>query len=557
MADDRLEQLAERYWEQQLAASPLRATLLGDHRYDDQLDSLDRDTLRAQRDADAAIADQAAALDLDDAGDQLTRDLLVHEARRQVDAHDTDLLAAPVDPYLGIHTGLLQAAMQTTATAPEHAEMLLDRYAATPRLFTEAEALTRERLAAGRSPAATSVQRVVDQLTAHLASDLDADPFLATAPPEGTAADWGRRMRALVADVVRPAYANHLAFVRDVVLPASRDDDHAGLAHVPRGTEDYATLGRVYTSLDLDPAEVHRIGRDHVEGPLAAEWAAIGAQALGISDLAELFDRLRTDTRLYYRDGDEMVAHAEEVVARAWTAVDGWFDAGPDAPCRVQAVPPSLAPSMPPAYYQVPAEDGSRPGTYFVNTHAATSRPRWMYEGVAFHEAIPGHHFDRTLAQELRGVPAFRRYMVNHAHVEGWGLYTERLADEMGLYSSELDRLGMLLMDAWRAGRLVVDTGLHHHGWTREQAIAWFEEWTPLHRGVIEQEVDRYIGMPGQALAYTLGQRHILQLRRRAEAELGERFDIAAFHDALLVEGSLPLPVLTTRVEQALGLPHD
>ena len=321
-------------------------------------------------------------------------------------------------------------------------------------------------------------------------------------------------MRTLVRDVVRPAYAAHLDVVRDEVLPIARDDDHAGLVHVPDGAAAYATLGRIYTSLDLDPAEVHRIGVEHVEGPLAAEWAEIGERALGISDVGALFERLRSDTALYYRDGDEMVAHAEEVVARAWSAVDGWFDAGPDAPCRVLPVPAALAPSMPPAYYQVPAEDGSRPGTYFVNTHDAPSRPRWMYEGVAFHEAIPGHHFDRTLAQELRDVPAFRRYSVSNAHAEGWGLYTERLADEMGLYSSDLDRLGMLLMDAWRAGRLVVDTGLHHHGWTRSQAIGWFEEFTPLHPGVIAQEVDRYIGMPGQALAYKLGQRHILQLRR-------------------------------------------
>ncbi len=510
--------------------------------------------MRAERDADAALAEEAAALDLDDDGDRLTRDLLVDEARRQVAAYDTDMLSAPIDPFLGMHGMLMQVANQTTLTAPEQAEMLLERYAAVPRLFDEVEALTRERLAAGRTPAATSVQRVVDQVTSHLASDLDADPFLTTAPPEGTPADWHERLRTVVADVVRPAYAAHLAFVRDDVLPVARDDDHAGLAHVPGGAEAYATLGRVYTSLELDPAEVHRIGVEHVEGPLAAEWAEIGERALGISDLGELFERLRTDADLYYRDGDEMVAHAEEVVARAWTAVDGWFHAAPDAPCQVQPVPASLAPAMPPAYYQVPAEDGSRPGTYFVNTHDAPSRPRWMYEGVAFHEAIPGHHFDRTLAQELRGVPAFRRYTVNHAHVEGWGLYAERLADEMGLYSSELDRLGMLLMDAWRAGRLVVDTGLHHHGWTRAQAIRWFEEFTPLHPGVIAQEVDRYIGMPGQALAYKLGQRHILQLRRRAEEELGDRFDIAAFHDAILVEGSLPLPVLTTRVEHALGL---
>ena len=552
-----LHDLATRYWDRLMAANPLRATLLGDHRHDDRLPALDRGSLQAQREDHAEVAARAARLELDDLGDRLTRDVLVDEASRQVDAIDTDLLVAPIDPYLGMHSGLMQAAMQTTITTAEQAEMLLARYAATPQMFDEVAELTRERLASGRAPAATAVQRVVDQLTSYLASDLDHDPFLATAPPEGTAADWRDRLRAIVSDVVRPAYARHLDLVRGTVLPVSRDDDHPGLAHVADGEAAYAALGRVFTSLDLDPAEVHRIGVEHAEGHLVAEWQAIGERALDLDDLDALFHRLRTDTSLYYRDGDEMVAHAEEVVARAWQAVDGWFNAGPKAPCRVLPVPDSLAPSMPPAYYQVPAEDGSRPGTYFVNTHGATSRPRWMYEGVAFHEAIPGHHFDRTLAQELTGVPTFRRYSVNNAHVEGWGLYTERLADEMGLYSSDLDRLGMLLMDAWRAGRLVVDTGLHHHGWTREQAIGWFERWTPLHRPVIEQEVDRYIGMPGQALSYTLGQRHILGLRRRAERQLGDAFDVAAFHDALLVEGSLPLPVLTTAVEARLELAAD
>lgn len=555
MADvDTLRQLAERYWDQRMAANPLHATLLGDHRHDDRMPSLDRETLQAERDANAAIAAQAAPLALDDTTDRLTRDLLVADADRQVDAHDTDLVTAPVDPYLGIHTVLMQAAMQTTVVTPEQAEMLLARYAATPRLFEEAAELNRPRLASGRTPTATAVRRVVDQVSSYLASDLDHDPFLATAPPDGTASDWRDRLRAVIADVVRPAYAAHLEMVRSEVLPVARDDDHVGLVHIPDGERDYATLARVYTSLDCDPATVHRIGVDHAQGDLVAEWEEIGQRALGLGELQALFDRLRTDTSLNYADADEMVAHAEGVVARAWDAVDGWFHARPKAPCRVLPVPASLAPSMPPAYYQVAAEDGSRPGTYFINTHAATTRARWMYEGVAFHEAIPGHHFDRTLAQELTGVPTFRRYAVHHAHVEGWGLYTERLADEMGLYSSEVDRLGMLLLDAWRAGRLVADTGLHHHGWTRQQTIEWFQRWTPLDRGVIEQEVDRYIGMPGQALSYTLGQRHIRALRDRAEQALGDDFDIAAFHDAVLVEGSLPLPVLTTAVETRLGL---
>jgi uncharacterized protein (DUF885 family) len=511
------------------------------------------DVLGAQRAGHVTTVREAAALELDDPTDRLTRDLLVHEADEHVDLLDLEIETGALDPFLGMHAGLLQTAAQANVATAEQADALLARYAQVPRLFDEVAAHNRDRIARGLTPAAICVTRVVGQLESYLASDLDDDPFVGIEVPDEVGDEWRDRMRTLVDEVVRPAYAAHLDFVRDEVLPSARDDDHAGLGHMPGGDERYATLARIHTSLDVDPDEVHEIGRAEAEEQLPEEWLAIGESALGETDLASLFERLRTDQSLRYADGDEMVAHAEEVVARAWQAIDGWFNARPKAPCRVQPVPASLAPAMPPAYYFPPAEDGSRPGTYFVNPHEAHERARFPYEAIAFHEAIPGHHFDRTLAQELTDLPHFRRYGSNNAHAEGWGLYTERLADEMGLYSTDLHRLGMLAADAWRAGRLVVDTGLHAKGWTRQQAIEWFMVWTPIPRMVVEQEVDRYIGMAGQALSYKMGQRHIFQLRDRARAALGDDFDIAAFHDALLVRGGLPLPILTTSVEEQLG----
>lgn len=552
-----LAQLATRYWDLVLSSSPQYATMLGDHRFDDQLERLDDASLAAQRTQFADITAAARAISDDDlAGpdDRLTRDLLVHEATEQVTMLDLDIQTAPVDPFLGVHTDIIQAASQVSAQTAEQAEMLLERYARVPRLFDEAADRNRERLAAGVTPAAINVQRVVGQLSDHLATSLDDDPIVNIAVPDDVAEDWRDRIRRIVDEVVRPAFASHLEFVHAEVAPLARDDDHAGLCHLDGGEQMYATLAGVHTSLRMSPGQMHAIGVATAQEQLPLEWADVGQRALGIGHLPTLFTHLRTDPDLRYGDGDEMVAHAQRVVARAWEAVDGWFNARPQAPCQVRPVPVSLAPAMPPAYYFPPAEDGTRPGTYFVNTHAADERPRFPYEAIAFHEAIPGHHFDRTLAQELIGVPAFRRYATATAHAEGWGLYTERLADEMGLYSSDLDRLGMLMADAWRAGRLVVDTGLHAKGWTRQQAIAWFMEWTPIPRGVVEQEVDRYIGMPGQALSYKMGQRHIIALRERAEAAMGHDFDIAAFHDALLVRGGLPLPVLTTSVEQQLGI---
>jgi uncharacterized protein (DUF885 family) len=549
----RLARLAEEHWEASKREAPTMATLLGDHRYDDRLDALDPDSVRARRDRLAATAESARALEPDLPADRLTRDLLVHEAEQAVAVADVEVQTGALDPFLGMHARLVQTAAQTVATTAEQADALLRRHEQVPRLLGEVEELNRDRLARRVTPAALSVRRVVGQLEAYLEGDLDADPFVGIAVPDEVAAAWRPRMRRVVEDVVRPAYVDHLAFVREEVLPAARDDDHPGLLHQPGGEQRYATLARFHTSLDVDPDEVHEIGRADAEDRLPREWAATGEAALGVSDLPTLFDRLRTDPALRYADAEEMVRHAEEVVARAWGSVDGWFNARPVAPCRVRPVPESLAPAMPPAYYYPPAEDGSRPGTYFVNTHAAQERGRYMYEGIAFHEAIPGHHFDRTLAQELTDVPAFRRYGSNTAHAEGWGLYTERLADEMGLYSTEVDRLGMLAADAWRAGRLVVDTGLHARGWTRQQAVDWMMRWTPVSRAVVEQEVDRYVGMAGQALAYKMGQRHLFQLRDEARGVLGEGFDLPAFHDAVLVRGGMPLTVLTTSVREQLG----
>jgi uncharacterized protein (DUF885 family) len=205
---------------------------------------------------------------------------------------------------------------------------------------------------------------------------------------------------------------------------------------------------------------------------------------------------------------------------------------------------------MPPAYYSQPPVDGSRPGLYYLNTHKPEERDRFEYESIHFHEGIPGHHFDRSLAAELEGIPTFRRYAMVYAHTEGWGLYSERLADEMGLYSSDVDRLGMVSADAWRAGRLVTDTGMHALGWSRREAIEFLQRWTPIGLLTVEQEVDRYIGMAGQALSYKVGQLEIMRLRKEAEENLGGSFDIKGFHDTMLVNGPMTLPMLAEAVDE-------
>jgi uncharacterized protein (DUF885 family) len=271
---------------------------------------------------------------------------------------------------------------------------------------------------------------------------------------------------------------------------------------------------------------------------------ALGRRVFGTDDFAAIQARLRGDRALYFDTREEIEAKARQALERAQASLPAWLGRPPRTPCVVKRVEPFEEKDTYIGYYRQPAVDGSRPGAYHVNTYAPKTRPRFEAEVLAFHEAIPGHHVQIAIAQELVGIPEFRRHLGVTAFVEGWALYTERLADELGLYSGDVDRLGMLSFDAWRASRLVVDTGIHSLGWSRARAIAYMRENTFLADNNIDNEVDRYIDWPGQALAYKLGQREVLALRREAERRLGARFDLRAFHDVLLGNGAVSLAVL-------------
>jgi uncharacterized protein (DUF885 family) len=274
---------------------------------------------------------------------------------------------------------------------------------------------------------------------------------------------------------------------------------------------------------------------------------------LGAPDLAATIARLRGDASLYFASAGELLAAAQRALDRAKAAVPRFFSRLPRTDCVMRETPAYEAPYSTIAYYREPHYDGSKPGEYFVNTYRPETRPRFELEALTWHESIPGHHLQIALSQELGELPLFRKLEGSTAFVEGWALYTERLADEMDLYSSDLDRLGKLSYDAWRASRLVVDTGLHALGWTRAQAEAFLREHTALTEVNISNEVDRYIGWPGQALAYKVGQLEILKLRRDAEAALGPRFDLKAFHATVLEAGAVTLPVLGQRVRAWLA----
>ncbi|HEY1175979.1 MAG TPA: DUF885 domain-containing protein, partial [Phytomonospora sp.] len=354
---------------------------------------------------------------------------------------------------------------------------------------------------------------------------------------------WRARAADIVESTVRPAVARHRTALAERLLPVGRGSEQVGIRHVPGGETAYRNAARAHTTTDLGPEELHETGLSLV-AELREEFAERGGRALGVSDTAEVLRRLREDPALRFTDAAEIVETVTVALRRAEEALPDRFRRYDIAPCVVREMDPVEAADSVLGYYLAPAADGSRPGAHVVNTHRPDLRTRFEYEVLAFHESVPGHHLQFALGQSLGDLPDFRRFAYVTAHSEGWGLYSERLTEEMGLYTSELSRLGMVSFDAWRACRLVVDTGMHHYGWSRERALAYMRDNTALSESNITNEVDRYIAWPGQALAYMVGRLSIRRARERAEAAMGAAFDPREFHHRVLSHGSVPLDIL-------------
>jgi uncharacterized protein (DUF885 family) len=538
--------LADELAEAVLDANPVSATVLGIRDRDDRLPDLSEAGEAAYRARLLAILERADRVEAADSAQArvtlavvraLAETELDHLASQGVEYTVTDSFAAPL-------SGLLITLPMIGLTEPAHADGYLARLSGLPALLDTLADRHRAGIAAGRLPVRRQAEAATAQLGRYLA-DPASDPLRRPRPPDpdGFEADRDR----LLADVVYPAMARYRDTLDGEVVPHGRPDDRPGLCWLPDGTDYYAGLVRAGTTTDRTPEELHRIGLDLIAG-LRDEYAEIGARALGTSDLAEILARLRTDPSLRWRDGEQMIAAARATITRAEQAAPQWFGKLPSRQCIVEQVPAAQAPSQATAFYTPPALDGSRPGTYYVNTYQAQERGRATYDSISFHEGVPGHHFQLALAQELTDLPLLRRLVPFTAYAEGWGLYAERLADEMGLYSDEVARLGMLSMDSMRAARLVVDTGLHAKGWSRQQVVDYLRANTASPEAEIQTETDRYIAAPGQALGYMVGRLEIQRLRAEAQRTLGDRFDIRSFHDTVLGSGALPLTVLAELV---------
>jgi uncharacterized protein (DUF885 family) len=534
--------LAARTWERTLELNPTLATVYGDERYDDRLDDpgpVGRAARRALADETLAAAAAIPGASLDEE-DRITRDLLRLTAATEIadDEAQMDLVAA-VQQH-GHQSVLPELVQFQKADTPERLERLLARLAAYPAVTESVIGLMDEGRAAGLTAARVVAERTVDQLERLLAAPAEASPIV-TLPAVAREEDRARILEA-VEQHVRPADARYLEAVR-AYLSATREIP--GLCATPGGAERYAARVRAYTSLDVGAEELHRIGLQELETIEAARMVIARSAGHG-DDTAGYRAALNADPAEIPSTPAALVERCSEDIGRAFDVAPAWFSRVPKAGCDVRAVEPLLEKDAAGAYYYPPTPDGSRNGIYFVNTYDLPSRTYWTTASTTFHEAVPGHHFQLALEMELEGLPLFRTlgfWPQGTAYVEGWALYAELVADEAGLFRSEAERFGMLDGQALRAVRLVVDTGLHAFGWSRQKA---FETMVaagvhPTDAGI---ETDRYIAWPGQALAYMTGRREIQRLRRERERREDGAFDVRRFHDDVLRHGKLPLAIL-------------
>ncbi len=557
--DQVLAGLADEYWQTRLGDVPLFATALGYRKFDDRLTDITPDgRLRVEMQY-KDIFERCERIHEDGLAeaDRLTRTVLLTECKSQLEYSSCRLEEWTVDPLEGPQVEFLNVESYQPVTTPEEGRAMARRWLAIGSYLDDQIANLGRGLAEGKVAVSSCVVKSIDELHDLLAKPDSEWTFLR--PLKVPHEEWSRAdldgfragLTRAVWESIRPAFARYLEFLKGQVLPRARPQEHAGLVNLPGGLQEYSRLVRVHTSLGVSPDELHQTGLAEV-ARINREMEELGRKVFGTGDRRQILHRLRTDKSLYFSDREEVFAKAEAALAKAKDAIERWFGRLPRADCEVVRMEEHEEKHSTIAYYRQPAADGSRPGCYYINTYAPETRPRYEAEALAYHESIPGHHLQLAIAQELEGIPEFRRMSGVTAFIEGWGLYSERLSDEMGLYTSDMDRIGILSYDAWRACRLVVDTGMHAKRWGRQQAIDFMIENTALAENNIVNEVDRYIAWPGQALAYKAGQLEMMRLRSAVKERLGDRFDIRHFHDVLLGNGAIPLESLRKAVEQSL-----
>jgi uncharacterized protein (DUF885 family) len=542
---DQLSRLSEEYWQYLMKRNPTWATYLGDHRYDERLSDVGPRGRMQDRGTFSRMRGELAKIDANALSpkDRITHRVLDRTLATALEAMDLEQHQYDVNQMDGPQTNLLELSNYHPTRDDKDRINLALRLEAIPRYLAQYQDNIAAGLMRGRTQPRIIVERVVDQLERSLAVPVEKSPFaeiVAKSPPAIAA-----RLKSALTDRVRPAFARLHRFLKNEYLPRARA--RVGISAMPGGDRVYAFLIRKHTTTDLTAREIHAIGLEELAG-IHREADAI-AKRHGHADGKAFFAAIRKDPKNFSPTREGILERYREALKRAYAALPKAFAVLPKAPCIVKPLEEYRERESPAAYYYSAPYDRSRPAVFYANTYDPPSRPLYNATALTVHEAVPGHHLQIALAQEITGLPMFRREADFTAFTEGWGLYSERLAEELGLYEDDLARAGMLTYQGWRACRLVVDTGMHALGWTREQAIDFMKTNLALSEKEVVAEVERYITWPGQALAYMIGKREIVRLRRDAEAKMGAKFDLKGFHEVVLRNGAIPLSVLAEEVD--------
>ncbi len=554
--DDRrkaLNDLFHDYWEDQLKHDPEFASTIGDLRYNDQIKDYSVAAINDALAREQRFLLRLAAIDPTGFTDQekTSQELLIREFEEDQEGAEFKGREMPLTQMDGIHAHYPRLVAQLSFTTVKDFDDWIARLHALPHAFDQVTTNMTIGMDDHRVPPKFLLEKALEQVK-QLANQKPEDSPLAMPlknfPASISATEQARikgEMLDAIAKEVLPAYARFARFIEVSYIPAGRDQP--GISALPDGAKYYQFLIKRTTTTDLTAAQIHQIGLDEVGKDEAAMLAI--AQKLGFKDLASFRASLKTNPKLHPVSADALVAAYKSYLGPMQARLPQLFGTLPKAPFEVAQVPDYAAKTSAPAYYEEGTPDGSRPGRLFVDTYDAEHRNLYSVESIAYHEGIPGHHLQISIAQEMTGIPEFRKFEQYTAYTEGWAFYSEHLGKDIGLYQDPYSDYGRLENETWRAIRLVIDTGVHSEGWTRDQMVQYFRDHSAIDEPSMQAEVDRYIAWPSQALAYKIGQLKILELRDRAQKALGDKFDIRAFHDQVIDAGALPLDVLERRID--------
>ncbi|MAT68475.1 MAG: DUF885 domain-containing protein [Planctomycetaceae bacterium] len=546
--------LIDEMWEYGLEQDPLFATSVGDHRANDKLPEVSLAASARRNAADQQFQQRLAEIPRTELApaDRVNYDILARQLREGIAEYEFGTHLTPITSRSGFHVEFPDYRTQAPLVTTDDFEDYIARLQAFAGYAQGHIELMREGIRREQTLPAVILQDWEPAVDTHIVQDPTKSLFyepLVELPATVPAAEHDR-LRTAAADAIRtgivPGYEAFRDFLRDEYVPTARGS--IGASALPQGRDFYRHRVRRFTTLDVTPEEVHRLGEAEV-ARIRGEMEAIMQEVGFEGDLGDFFEHLRTEPKYYAESPEELLKEASAILKRIDGELPALFGKLPRMPYGLRPVPDYIAPRTTSAYYMVPTGDGTKAGFFYLNTYNLKSRPLYALESLAAHEAVPGHHLQLALQQEMDDLPMFRRFSGFTVFIEGWALYSERLGLEIGLYEDPYSNFGRLSMEMWRACRLVVDTGIHYFNWTRPQAIEYMASNSALSRHNIEAEVDRYIGWPGQALAYKTGQLKIVDLRKQAEAALGTRFDVRGFHDVVLGAGSVPLDVLEANVQ--------